>query len=75
MSSKPETRADYHWLCCLQIRFLLNMRTLRLSAKDDGSVERAAGIIRAGGLVAFPTATSRHFLLKTGLSGASEKDF
>jgi L-threonylcarbamoyladenylate synthase len=33
------------------------MQTLRLSAKDDGSVERAAGIIRAGGLVAFPTET------------------
>lgn len=30
---------------------------MRLSAKDHGSVERAASIIRAGGLVAFPTET------------------
>jgi len=34
----------------------LNMQTLRLSAKDD-SIRHAAGIIRAGGLVAFPTET------------------
>ena len=33
------------------------MQTLRLSAKDGGSIEHAAGIIRAGGLVAFPTET------------------
>jgi L-threonylcarbamoyladenylate synthase len=33
------------------------MPTLRLSAKDDASIEHAAGIIRAGGLVAFPTET------------------
>ena len=35
----------------------LNMQTLRLSAKDLDSIEQAAGIIRAGGLVAFPTET------------------
>lgn len=35
----------------------MKMQTLRLSAKDDGSVERAAEIVRAGGLVAFPTET------------------
>jgi L-threonylcarbamoyladenylate synthase len=33
------------------------MRTLRLSGKDRDSIEQAAGIIRAGGLVAFPTET------------------
>ena len=33
------------------------MQTLRLSAKEGGSIEHAAGIIRAGGLVAFPTET------------------
>ncbi|HLW82388.1 MAG TPA: Sua5/YciO/YrdC/YwlC family protein [Candidatus Acidoferrales bacterium] len=33
------------------------MQTLRLFAKDNGSVQRAARIIRAGGLVAFPTET------------------
>ncbi len=35
----------------------LNMQTLRLSAMDNGSIEQSAGIIRAGGLVAFPTET------------------
>lgn len=33
------------------------MQTLRLSANDDAAVEHAAQIIRAGGLVAFPTET------------------
>ena len=33
------------------------MQTLRLSANEAGSVEHAARIIRAGGLVAFPTET------------------
>jgi len=33
------------------------MQTLRLFAKDNGSFQRAARIIRAGGLVAFPTET------------------
>jgi L-threonylcarbamoyladenylate synthase len=33
------------------------MQTLRLYAKDAGSIEQAARIIRAGGLVAFPTET------------------
>jgi L-threonylcarbamoyladenylate synthase len=33
------------------------METLRLSAKDEASIERAAGVVRAGGLVAFPTET------------------
>ena len=37
--------------------FLLDMKTLRLSVKDEASIEHAAGIIRAGGLVAFPTET------------------
>jgi L-threonylcarbamoyladenylate synthase len=35
----------------------VGIKTLRLSARDAGSVERAAKIIRAGGLVAFPTET------------------
>src|SRR5579864_4829106 len=33
------------------------MQTLRLYANDAGSIKRAARIIRAGGLVAFPTET------------------
>jgi L-threonylcarbamoyladenylate synthase len=33
------------------------MQTLRLSAKETSSIEHAARIIRAGGLVAFPTET------------------
>jgi len=33
------------------------METLRLPANDDAAVEHAAQIIRAGGLVAFPTET------------------
>jgi L-threonylcarbamoyladenylate synthase len=33
------------------------MRTQRLSANDAGAIEQAAEIIRAGGLVAFPTET------------------
>jgi|SRR5581483_8865739 len=33
------------------------MQTLRLYANDAGSIEQAARIIRAGGLVAFPTET------------------
>jgi len=33
------------------------MQTLRLSAKDDGSIEHAAAVIREGGLIAFPTET------------------
>jgi L-threonylcarbamoyladenylate synthase len=33
------------------------MQTLCLSANDAGAIERAAGILRAGGLVAFPTET------------------
>lgn len=33
------------------------MQTLRLSANDPGSIEQATHIIRAGGLVAFPTET------------------
>jgi Telomere recombination len=37
--------------------FLLDMETLRLSVKDESSIEHAAGIIRCGGLVAFPTET------------------
>lgn len=39
------------------LEFLLSMQTLRLSAKDESAIERAVGIIRAGGLVAFPTET------------------
>lgn len=33
------------------------MHTLRLNANDAGSIEQAAGILRGGGLVAFPTET------------------
>ena len=33
------------------------MQTLRLSANEAGSIEHAASMIRAGGLVAFPTET------------------
>ncbi|HVB86976.1 MAG TPA: L-threonylcarbamoyladenylate synthase [Candidatus Dormibacteraeota bacterium] len=33
------------------------MRTIRLSANGEASIEHAAGIIRCGGLVAFPTET------------------
>jgi L-threonylcarbamoyladenylate synthase len=40
-----------------QLQFLRTMQTLRLAAKDDASIEHAARIIRAGGLVAFPTET------------------
>jgi L-threonylcarbamoyladenylate synthase len=39
------------------VQFLFGMQTQRLSANDEGSIEHAAGIIRAGGLVAFPTET------------------
>jgi L-threonylcarbamoyladenylate synthase len=40
-----------------QLQLPLNVQTLHLSANDDGSVECASRIIRAGGLVAFPTET------------------
>ena len=33
------------------------MHSLRLHANDEGSIEQAAGILRGGGLVAFPTET------------------
>jgi L-threonylcarbamoyladenylate synthase len=39
------------------VTITLNVQTLRLFANDDGSVEHASGIIRDGGLVAFPTET------------------
>lgn len=48
------------------------MQTLRLSANDAGSIEHAARIIRAGGLVAFPTETV-YGLGGSALDGAAVK--
>lgn len=44
---------------------VLSMKTLHLTTDNDSSVERAAGIIRAGGLVAF--ATEKVYGLDAGL--------
>lgn len=42
---------------CGQLQFVRTMQTLCLAARDDASIEHAVRIIRAGGLVAFPTET------------------